>query len=101
MARSGLNSGGEYIQHVGAVRLRVDGSGSLNMTLYGINSVDSFPMLPLAMLDPDSMEPTMLTNFRSQRFMFEFGVTEINEYFEISRIVFFIKTSALNYPGIR
>jgi hypothetical protein len=100
MAR-GMTSTGESIIHTSGITLRVDGSGNLNMTLYGINDVRSFVAMPLAMLDPDPIEPTRLVNFRSQRTMLEFVITEMDEYFEISRIILWMKVTATSYPGIR
>lgn len=90
--------GGEYIHHITSVRLRVDGSGELDMTLYGINDIKNFPVQALTLTDPCDIEPTKLVNFRSQRTRLKFGVNVINEYFEIFRIIMFIKASATSYP---
>lgn len=100
MARTGGGTG-EAIIHTAAITLRVDGSGNLNMTLYGINDVNSFVCKPLLMLDPDSIEPTRLCNFRSQRTMLDFEITEEDEYFEISKIILWMKMTATSYPGVR
>jgi hypothetical protein len=92
-------AGGEYIHHITGVRLRLIGSGSLQMFLRSLDNVRNFTMLPLQMLTTNNIEPTRLANFRSQRTQLEIRVTEMNEYFAISKIVVFTKPSATSYPG--
>lgn len=93
------SSGGENILHCTGVRLRVVGSGNLDMTLFSLDSARSFPMLSLAMAPTNERELTRLANFKSQRIQLAFSVDVIDEYFKISKIIFFAKTSGLSYPG--
>lgn len=97
MAKSA--GGGENILHCAGVRLRIVGAGNLDMTLYGLDSIRSYPMLTLPMTATSDIELTRIANFRSQRIQLAFGVDVINEYFKISKIVFFAKASATSYPG--
>jgi len=91
--------GGENILHCTGVRLRVIGNGNLDMVLYSLDSVRSFPMLALPMTATAEREPTRLGNFKSQRIQLAFSVNVVNEYFKISQIIFFAKTSGTSYPG--
>lgn len=93
-----FGGGGEYIHHITGVRMRLNGTGSLQMSLNGLDDVHSYTMLPLTMSLTPGLEPTRLANFRSQRTRFKITTTEIDEYFKISRIVVFIKASATSYP---
>lgn len=99
MARSsGVKGGAEYIHHVTGVRMRLSGTGNLQMSLSGLDDIRTYTMKPLAMSLTPGLEPTRLANFRSQRTRFNITTTEINEYFRISRIVIFAKASATSYP---
>lgn len=98
MARTSTG-GGEYIYHVAGVRLRVIGSGSLRMFFHSLDSIRSFTLLPLSMSSTNDKEPTRLGNFRSQRIQLELKTDAIDEYFQISKIIIFAKTSATSLPG--
>jgi len=91
--------GGENILHCAGVRLRIVGAGNLDMTLFSLDSVRSYPMLALPMTATTDIELTRIANFRSQRIQLAFSVDVISEYFKISKIVFFAKASATSYPG--
>lgn len=96
MAKGGS---GESEQHVVSVRLRVTGSGNLQMTLRDLDDVRSYPMVPLVMASTTRIEPTRLCNFQSQRIRLEGKVTELGEHFHIRRIILFSKPVAVEYPG--
>lgn len=96
MAKSG---GGEFEHHVVGVRLRVTGSGDLQLSLESYDQVQVQNLVPLNMLNPNRFEPTRLANFQSQRIRLVGKVTEINEWFEIHRIVIYAKPVAVEYPS--
>lgn len=96
-AREG--SSGENISHFTAVRLRVVGSGNLNMTLYSLDDVNSQVLAPLAMSATTNIQPTRLANFNEQRAALWLGTTEKDEYFRINRIILFSKEIFTSYPG--
>jgi len=98
MSKSG-SGGGEFIYHVAGVRLRVIGSGSLRMFFHSLDSIRNFTLLPLSMSPTNDKEPTRLGNFRSQRTQLELKTDSIDEYFQISKIIIFAKTSATSLPG--
>lgn len=92
-------SSSEYIYHFGAVRLRVEGAGNLNLKLIGPSEVKTAVLVPLVMQSPTDESKTKLANFKSERAQLEFRTTEIDEIFEISRIIFFTKATSTGYPG--
>lgn len=69
------------------------------MTLNTLDNTRTFPMLALPMTPTTDIELTRLANLRSQRMQLAFSVDVVNEYFKISKIIFFAKASATAYPG--
>lgn len=90
--------GGEFEHHVVATRLRLTGSGNLNMALTDLDQVQTYNQVAIPMQATTRIEPTRLANIQSQRIRFEFGTTEINEHFHIRRIILFAKAVAVEYP---
>lgn len=86
------------ILHCNAVRMRITGSGTLVHQLNSLDEILSDTVVPITMSPTTYIEPTQLANFENQRMSLEFGVTEIDEYFTISRITIFIKPIATEYP---
>lgn len=87
------------ITHYTAVRLRVNGTGNLKMKLLSLDEVYSQSLVPLAMATMTNKQPTQLANFNQERAVLKIEITEINEYFEISKIIIFHKPVATGYPG--
>ncbi len=98
MANKRKNSGTESDQHIVAVRLRVTGSGNLDLTLTDLNQVQTLNLVTLPMAATTRIEPTRLANFQSQRVRLEGKTTEINETFRINRIIIFAAPVAVEYP---
>lgn len=91
-------SGNESEWHVVAMRLRVQGEGDLDMRLVSYDDDSAYPMVSIPMQTATRIEPTRLANFQAQRIRFEGSVSEIDEWFKISRIIFFAKPVAIEYP---
>ncbi len=91
--------GVEGEHHVVGARLRVTGSGNLNLKLTDLNQINTYNMIPLVLAVTNRIEQTRLSNFQSQRIRLEGGVTEINEWFHITRIIIYDKMVAVEYPG--
>lgn len=87
----------EDILHFVSVKARVTGRGNMQMTLYSLDDTRSIDLLALPVQN-NGIEPTRLTNFRSQRARLKIYTTKINEHLEINRIVVYAKPSAKNYP---
>jgi hypothetical protein len=96
---SGRDSSGENISHFTAVRMRVTGSGNLDMVLYSLDDVISQNLVPLVMASATNIQPTRLCNFNQQRAALHLSVDVIDEWFNIKRIMLFTKEHATSYPG--
>lgn len=68
------------------------------MRLVAYDDDAAYNMVSLTMATATRIEPTRLANFQSQRIRFEGSVSEIDEWFKISRIVIFAKPVAVEYP---
>lgn len=88
----------EVINHYGAVRLRAKGSASLKLTLYSLDEIKQFSLLPIVIIANNNVEPNRLSNFTQQRAKLEIRTTEINETFQISKAIIFTKPVAKSYP---
>lgn len=97
MARK--SGGGEYTYHIVGVRSRVTGAGNLRMTLEGLDNVRSLVLVPVPMIATNPIEPTRLANFQAQRTRLVGRVTELNEWFQIRRIIIFAKPVAAELPN--
>ena len=93
------SGGEETVNHFGLVRLRITGTGNFRMRLQSLGEVREFVMVALVMADPTDIEPVRLANFTQQRASLEGKTTEIDEVFEISKIIVFAKQVATSYPG--
>lgn len=88
------------ILHCNAVRLRATGSGNLQLTLWSLDDVNSDILPNITLSATTNKEPVSLANFREQRIYLEGKVTLINERFNISRIIIFVKPTASGYPQV-
>lgn len=102
MARSSLINGprgsGESIAHINAVRLRLVGSGTLNMTLKSLGVFEQ-ELTGFTMATVTDKQPTRLANFKNQRIALEVYTNEIDEWFKINRIILYVKPIAGEYPS--
>lgn len=95
----GHGSGGENLTHYGAIRLRVVGSGNLDLSLHSLDNVRNSTLVTLALSSLTNREPTRLCNFIEQRAQLRIGTNLINETFKINRIIVFVKEVYSSYPG--
>lgn len=96
MAKSSIL--GEMEHHVVAVRLRVVGAGNLLLSLTDYDDVQTQNLATVTMVAATRIEPTRLANFQSQRIRLVGQTTEIDERFDIHRILIFAKPVAVEYP---
>jgi hypothetical protein len=92
------SSGEEVINHYGAVRLRVNGSASLQMTFFSLDKTLQNILVPVPLQSLTAVEPNRLGNFTQQRAKLMIRTTEINETFQISKIIVFVKPVAKSWP---
>jgi hypothetical protein len=94
----GSSGSGEWDTHIVSVRARITGSGFMRYTLEDYSAIRVTNLAPLTMASATNREPTVLTNFQSQRTRLIGQVTDINEWFEISRVIIFAKPVAIEFP---
>ena len=92
------NQSGEYEHHVVGVRMRVTGSGDMDLALADLDDIQVQTLVPITMAATTRIEPLRLANLQSQRIRLVGQVTEINEWFQIQRILLFAKPVAQEYP---
>lgn len=97
-ARSG-GSSGENINHYTGVRMRVVGSGSLEMTLRSQDNIRSVSLVPFTMASVARTSPFRLVNFVEQRVQLRIETLLIDEEFRINRIILYAKTLWIEEPG--
>lgn len=88
---------GELI-HTVAIRMRVIGSGSLQLFLRSLDDTNNVQLRSHILVSSTNIEPTVLANFVDQRIQLELKTVAIDETFTVSRIVIFIKPVAQGYP---
>jgi hypothetical protein len=92
------NNVGEQINHLGLVRARVQGTGSLQLRAFGYSQNSSQELPSITLIATTDIIPTVLANFKKQKMQIQFMTTEINEHFRIRNIVPFTKPTAASYP---
>jgi len=92
------STGEEVVNHYGLVRLRVNGSASLVSTLYSLDKTQSDSLAPLTLNSTTNIEPTILSNFTQQRAKLQIKTVNLGEWFQISRVVIYVKAVAKSYP---
>ena len=88
----------QLINHFGAVRLRVKGSAKLQMTLFSFDEVQSNVLVPITLSSTTNIEPNRLSNFTQQRAKLMISINNIDETFQISKIIVFVKPVAKSWP---
>ena len=92
-------SSGESISHFAAIRIRINGNGSLRMTVFSLDDVRSKELVPFIMATTTRIIPTRLVNFMEQRACFELKTTERGEKFRINRIIVFMRETFSSHPA--
>ncbi len=87
------------ILHFNAVRMRVTGSGNLQLSLHSLDDVKVSQLNNIVMASPTNIEPTALANYIDQRGQLELKTTELGETFVVSRITIYIRPIFSSYPG--
>ena len=98
-ARGGRGSRGEGILHFAAVRMRLIGTGELDMQFRSLQGVKTQDLVPFTMTLTTDIEPTRLCNFKSQRAYLRVSTDEFQEYFRINRIIVFTNQLWTSFPG--
>lgn len=97
MPKSGPSGSGN-VTHFAGVRLRVVGSGNLQITVGTLEDVITKSPSAIVMDEPTRIEPYRIVNFMSQRASFQFKTTAENEWFKVNQLVVYMKPVFTNYP---
>lgn len=93
-------SGEEVINHYGAIRLRINGAANLLAKFWSLDEVFQTTLLPVPVIAATNVEPNRLANFTQQRAKLELRTIEIDEIFQISKIIIFVKPVAKSFPEL-
>lgn len=88
----------ENILHFGGIRLRVNGSGNLDLKWIGLDDVKTETLVPIVMAVSPGKQPLRLSNFKGQRARLKISINAIDEYFVVNRIVLYMKELYTGYP---
>jgi hypothetical protein len=91
-------SSGEAIQHFSHIRLRVVGSGTLKFQLSSLDDSYLTNLPNHTMAAVTDIEPTVLTNFVTQRARLKFYTENENEWMRVNRVIIFLKDFGSEYP---
>lgn len=87
-----------FINHLGLVRGRFQGSGSLIVTVFSYNQAAFKQCADITLeASPDKFVET-LANFKKQKMQIEFATDLIDEWMNFDNIVPFIKPVESGYP---
>lgn len=91
-------AGGQYINHFGAVRMRVTGSGVLKTKLISMDETTEVNLADLTLQAQNGRYPNQLANFNQQRAQVRIGTTEIDEIFTLGQLLIYIKPISSSFP---
>ncbi len=88
----------EAIQHYSHLRVRVTGEGTLKGQLISLDDSYYVDLPDTTLKTVNDIEPTILTNFVTQRARIKFYTTEENEWMRFNRVLIFLKDFGSEYP---
>lgn len=88
----------DNIIHYASVRMRIVGSGQLDMTMHSQDDVYTQPLAPFNMQSTTNIRPTRLMNFQHQKASLKGSVNVLDEWFRINKIVIYAKEVFSDYP---
>lgn len=95
MAKGGIV--GAIVHSVGA-RYRVRGHGQLRTRMWNLDAVRYQDLENINLRTASAREKTILANFQDQGIQIEFRTIHIDEHFNFTKIVCFVKPVAESYP---
>ena len=90
--------GGQYINHFGSIRLRVTGSGTLNAKLVSMNTTTESILANITLQSTTPRYINQLANFNQQKAQLVLQTTDLNAYFFLRQIIFYVKPVAESFP---
>ena len=86
------------ITHYGAVRVRVVGTGNLRLRLNSLSVTEIQELTPIPMQAATNRIPNVLSNFLQQRAQLRIYTNEIDEVFQIDKVIIYTKPIFTSYP---
>lgn len=93
-----MPAGYNLINHVVAVRMRVQGSGTFISRLAALADDPEQDLADTTLQATPNRPVNKLANIQSTRIQFHGQTEEIDEYFVIKNLTFFVKPLATGYP---
>jgi hypothetical protein len=90
----------ESYLHFGAIRLRLTGVGNLVPYFIGLDNTIVSPLTAIPMSYVSGKEPTRLANAKGQRMRLKLTTTQVDEFFQINRLVVFVKELWQDIPTV-
>jgi len=90
----------DNINHYTSVRMRIIGSGQLDMVMFSQDDIYSSTLVPFTMAAATNIRPTRLMNFQHQRAYLKGSTDVAGEWFSINKIVFYVKEVFTDYPNL-
>src|SRR5215204_6122320 len=95
MAKGGII--GAIVHSVGA-RYRVRGDGVFRTRMWNLDSVRYRALDDINLQTASPREKTVITNFQDQGIQIQFRTIHIDEVFNVTKIICFVKPVAESYP---
>jgi hypothetical protein len=99
-ASAGMSSTQDNIIHYTSVRMRIIGSGQLEMKMVSQDAIYEQTLVPFTLSAATNIRPTRLMNFQHQRASFECKTDVMGEWFKINKIVIYAKEVFVDYPSV-
>lgn len=90
--------GGQFINHIGQVRVRLTGTGVMTARLLSLDDVEEIQLADTTMQSASAKFVNLHTNFEQQRARLELKTDTFGAFFLIRQIIFYIKPVGTNYP---
>jgi hypothetical protein len=95
-----MSSTQDNIVHYSSVRMRLIGSGNLDMKMLSQDDIFVQDLVPFVMSSTTNIRPNRLMNFQHQRACFEGSTDELGEWFKINKITIYAKEVFVEYPSV-
>lgn len=99
MSTATLGGSQDNIVHYTSVRMRIIGTGQLDMVMLSQDSIFSQTLVPFTMQSATNIRPNRLMNFQHQRASLRGSTDQSGEFFKINKIVIYAKEVFVDYPG--
>jgi hypothetical protein len=88
----------EDISHFVGTRVRTTGVGNLIQYFHSFDNINNEQLVAIPMIPINNVQPFSLANFIDQRGALRCVIFEIDEYFNVSKIIIFAKALYTGYP---